>query len=310
MSLSKKYFTTREWGFGSNIVNFLKSAFFCDKKGYNLILQDRNNSIGNDYSLFSVIELPLFINRSDTQAIIPIENFKTLAKFNLYGQYSWMDKLKYSFFYMANVKKALFLNNFNADAEINDFFLQNYEGSNMLAYWRYGPELKCIFEKYDDDFGYKNYVPDISLQIRGGDKIAEAFDHGVKSAVVDDYLRACSFEIEQLNKPAIEIYLMTDTYSYFVYFRNLIKIKYPHVFVRSLADPKQEGYQQGDFNNLDKQIKINAFHFFLYEMEMLRKSPICIGSFGSNIFYLASLIKYNPEYKFLSVDLSLESSFL
>lgn len=313
ITAKKKYFTTRPWGFGSNIVNYLKSALFCDLKALKLILQDRNNTISNQYELFSVVKLPPFVTRTNTKIIVPIEDLKTCAKFILYSNYTVVNKFYYSVIYLFGLRNSMFLKNFNFDKEINLFFLENhtqYTGDRMLKYWQYTDDMKSVFSRYDGIYGYIDYAPDIAIQIRGGDKVQESLTEGVKIASIDSYLDICSDYILKCAKEHINIYVMTDTYSYFIKVKENIELNHSNVTVRSMVTPDQQGYQQADFNSLDIEQKKESYHFFLYELEMLRKSPICVGSFNSNIFYLASLIRYRTSSEYVSVDADVLKSFL
>lgn len=312
-NIRKKYFSTRQWGFGSNIVNFLKCATYCKKNNYKLILQDKNNSIGSDFELFSVIELPTFVHRSTEIAYIPINSFNTLVKFNKRNDYNLTQKLYYSFCYVTGKKSGIFIGNFNRDKKIQSFFKYNYTkyvANFFLECWKYNDTTKAIFSQYDIDFNLTNYTPDISIQIRGGDKVSESLRRGVTPALIEDYYKILSEEIEKINHQTVNVYVMTDTYSFFEIIKERVEAVYPNVILRSLVKPKSEGYIQEDFNALDVQIKINSYYFFLYELEMLRKSQLCIGSYASNIFYLASLITYLKNSKFISVDVGFEKSFL
>ncbi|MFV7234927.1 hypothetical protein [Flavobacterium sp. ZB4R12] len=313
MSVKNKYFCTREWGFGSNIVNYLKSAMFCHQNNYNLILQDRNNSIGKEFNLFSVIELPDFIQRTNIIITIPVENFKSLVKFNLFGKYTRREKVLYSFCYLTGMKSGFFIKNFNLDSEINSFFSSNYikyAENSMKVCWKYNFEIKDVFKKFEQDFKCQDFQPNLSIQIRGGDKIEESLSQGVKPALVDNYLDICLDELKKIDKTNVKIYVMTDTYSYFKLIKERLEVFYPNADIRSFANPNQEGYLQADFNDLEIDTKIDSYYFFLYELEMLRKAPVCVGSFNSNIFYLASLIRYEQTSTFISVDSTFENSFL
>lgn len=309
----EKYFSTRQWGFGSNIVNYLKCVTYCDKNNYKLILQDQNNSIGSEFELFSVIELPTFVHRSKEIAYIPINSFDTFVKFNKRSDYNLTEKLYYSFCYVTGKKSGIFIKNFNRDKKIQFFFKCNYTkyvANSFLEYWKYNETAKAIFAQYDTDFNLTNYTPDISIQIRGGDKVSESLRRGVTPALIEDYFEIFSEEIQKINTKVINVYVMTDTYSFFKIIKERLEVVYPNVILRSLVKPECEGYIQEDFNVLDKQIKINSYYFFLYELEILRKSQLCIGSYASNIFYLASLITYLKNSKFISVDVKFEESFL
>lgn len=311
--MKKKYFTTRQWGFGSNIVNFLKSALFCEQNGYELVLQDKYNTIGSDYNLFSVIEIPGFVKRTNNDTVIPIEDLKSLVKFNLYGKLPYYKKMYYSLWYVSGMNSEIFIKNFNHDQEINSYFISNYKkhiGGNLLTCWKYTEEIKNVFRKYDEEYKFENYHPDLAIQIRGGDKIEELRVLGVNKSSIDDYLKICFEELAKIEKFEISVYVMTDTFSFFQVIRDKIIAIYPNADVRSLADPSQEGYSQTNFEGLDRNVKISAYYFFLYELEMLRKARVCVGSFNSNIFYLASLIRYDKESKFISVDTTVKNSFL
>lgn len=300
-------------GFWKHIVNYLKCATYCDKNNYKLILQDQNNSIGSEFELFSVIELPTFVHRSKEIAYIPINSFDTFVKFNKRSDYNLTEKIYYSFCYVTGKKLGIFIKNFNRDKKIQSFFKCNYTkyvANSFLEYWKYNETTKAIFAQYDTDFNLKNYTPDISIQIRGGDKVSESLRRGVTPALIEDYFEIFSEEIEKIHTKVVNVYVMTDTYSFFKIIKERLEVVYPNVILRSLVKSECEGYIQEDFNVLDKQIKINSYYFFLYELEILRKSQLCIGSYASNIFYLASLITYLKNSKFISVDVEFEESFL
>jgi len=311
--LREKYFSTRQWGFGSNIVNYLKFATFCDKNNYKLILQDQNNSIGIDFELFSVIKLPIFVHRSKEIAYIPIHSFNTFIKFNKRSDYNLSEKIHYSYCYLTGKKPGIFIKNFNRDKKIQSFFKYNYANyvaNSFLEYWTYNETIKDVFAQYDIDFDFQNYIPDISIQIRGGDKVSESLRRGVTPALIEDYLSVCSDEIDKINNPIVNVYVMTDTYFFFKTMKERLEAVYPNVIIRSLVKTENDGYIQENFNALDKKTKINSYYFFLYELEILRKSRLCIGSYASNIFYLVSLITYMKDNKFISVDVEFEDSFL
>ncbi|MFT6689218.1 MAG: hypothetical protein ACJAX7_002250 [Saprospiraceae bacterium] len=313
MSVKKKYFCTREWGFGSNIVNYLKSALFCHQNNYELILQDRHNSIGKEFELFSVIELPVFVNRTKTKTTIPVEDVKTFVKFNISEKYSIREKFLYSFFYLTGFKSRFFIKNFNHDSEINSFFSSNYSKSgenSMKLCWKYNSKTNDIFKNLEQDFNCQDFQPNLSIQIRGGDKIEESLILGVKHALVDDYLIICVEELKKIDKANVKVYVMTDTYSYFKLIKERLEEFYPNADIRSFANPNQEGHLQADFNALGIKTKIDSYYFFLFELEMLRKATVCVGSFNSNIFYLGSLIRYEQTNAFISVDSTFENSFL
>jgi hypothetical protein len=311
--IKEKYFSTRQWGFGSNIVNYLKFSFYCDKNNYKLILQDQNNSIGSDFELFSVIKLPSFIHRSKEIAYIPIYSVNTFIKFNKRSDYKLSEKIYYSYCFITGKNKGIFIKNFNRDKKVQSFFRNNYASSvanSFLRYWSYNEIIKAVFAQYDIDFDCENYTPDISIQIRGGDKISESLRRGVTPALMEDYLNVCIAGIDKINHPIVNVYVMTDTYSFFKIIKKRLEAVYPTVIVRSFVKSEHEGYIQEKFNTLDKQTKINSYYFFLYELEILRRSHLCIGSYASNIFYLASLITYLKDSKFISVDVEFENSFL
>ncbi|AWG21432.1 hypothetical protein FFWV33_07750 [Flavobacterium faecale] len=286
---------------------------FCYHNDYNLILQDRYNSIGKEFNLFSVVELPNFIERTNITQIIPVDDFKSLVKFNLYGNFTLIDKISYSFFYLTGLKSNHFIKNFNFDKDINSFFLSNYNKVNensLEIYWKYTLDTKNIFKQFERDLCCQDFIPDLSIQIRGGDKVEESLTLGRTPSSVEQYLEICFDEIKKSGNDNLNIYIMTDTYSYFQIIKNRLLAVYPNIDIRSFVSSDQEGHLQSDFNSLDNSVKINSYYFFLYELEMLRKASICIGSFNSNIFYLGFLIRYQKNNKFISVDTTFENSFL
>jgi hypothetical protein len=307
------YFTTRKWGFGSNIVNYLKAALFCSETERQLVLQDRNNTISEDFELFSVVQLPHWIKRTNSIVIIPIENLKTLVKFILNKDYSLYDRVTYSLVYWLGRKKEIFLNDFNSNRAIKTFFAEEYKrhvGGKFLELWRYTSEVTEIFNGWDKTLSLEGYKPDIAIQIRGGDKVLEIENESSYASPIDKYIDVCIKELNNLEIEAPEIYIMTDTHSYFLEIKRKMKALLPNAKLRSCVKEDQGGYFQQNFNDSDLNSKIEQYHFFLYELEFLRKSKVSIGSYYSNIFYLASLLPYKKSTKFISVDISFEKSYL
>lgn len=306
-------FTTRKWGFGSNILNFIKIAFYCNHNGLTLNLQDRNNTIGVGFSLFSVVELPEFIKVISGDIVVPIENVKSLIKYILYDSSRLPIKLKYSLWYLTHYRRELFLSKFNSDKSVNSFFSENYKkfsGIGFSKYWRYTEKTISIFRDYDQNFGLESFTPDISVQVRGGDKLLEISEMGFENSLIDQYLEATILAVSQSQKVTLNIYIMTDTYSYFIYLKDRLLMLYPYLQIKSLAKDHQEGYSQDNFNVLNKQAKIDAYYLFLYELEKLRIAKVCVGSYTSNIYYLASLIKYDATNEFINVGKNLEDVYL
>jgi len=313
MSDKHKYFCCREWGFGSNIVNYLRTAFFCYKNNYYLILQDRNNSIGPEFCLFSVINLPEFIHRTTITKTIPIYNFKSLFKFNLNTKYSLFDKLFFTFCYLIGFKSEFFIKNFNTDQIINSYFSENFNKNNINTIsnlWDYSLETKKIFQKFEEELKCEDFVPDLSIQIRGGDKLGELKVKGQKISSINIYVDTCLNELKKMSIKYPKIYIMTDTNSYFQFIKSSLLETFPNSDIRSFVSPKQEGHIQSHFNDLDIKQKINLYYLFLFELDMLRKASIVIGSYNSNIFYLAFLIRNKVTNHFISVDTTFENSFL
>lgn len=308
------YFTTRPWGFGSNIVNFLKSAAYCAYNNYDLIFQDRNNSISEDFKLFSPINLRNNIIRNKMVKTYPIYNWKTYLKFLINDQFSVNIRIKYAVFYIFNFEADIFMKNFNFNNKINSSFFKNisiYRGAFLNTLWSYNEETFKIFKGLDLKYDLIDYKPDISIQIRGGDKINERTEQGHQgNIIIDNYLRYLLKELSLINKDIPKIYIMTDTYSYYTSIAEKVLTLYPNAELKTLANNQQQGYHQEIFNELSVNEKIESYYFFLYEIEFLRKSKTCIGSFTSNIFYLTYLIPYLIESKFVSVDSTLENSFL
>ena len=147
------------------------------------------------------------------------------------------------------------------------------------------------------------------MQIRGGDKNKERIEQGFSENNLDLYYDLLVKKIIEFENKPIKVYLMTDTFYYFKIIKERLMILFPQVELRSLVKENHEGYDQNSFNNLDAITKINNYYFFLYELEILKSSKICIGSFNSNIFYLA-YITGNPENNFFSVDSSFDNNFL
>ena len=313
MTQKKKYFTTRKWGFGSNIVNFIKSAAYCFDNQKQLVLQDRYNTISNKFLLFSPIVLPSHVIRNTKENVIPVDNLKSLVKFIISREFSLRDKLKYSFFYCFNIESEQFIKNFNLDKEVNLVFNQKinqYRESVINKIWIYTDSTIKVFKEFDVKYDWIYYNPDLCIQIRGGDKIKETIEQGRSPVLLKEYFDLTLTELKTLSKPNPQIYVMTDTYSYYINIKDQILAHYPDACIRTLAKKNHEGYQQEEFNGLDLEKKMEAYYFFLYELEFLRKTSICIGSFNSNIFYLAFLISYNTTNKYISVDSTIEDNFL
>ena len=311
--MKKKYFCTRKWGFGSNILNYYKYAFFCHHHNIRLILQDGYNVIGNNFELFSVVKLPQLIERSNAKMVIPIEDYKSLFKFILFGNYKINEKILYSFSFIFGMKSELFLNHFNTDVKVNDFFLKNYRknrSESLNICWNYNSLIKDIFDTYNTTYSMHDFIPDLAIQIRGGDKIEEVNRCGLFNASLDTYVSICINRIKDLNLENAKVYVMTDTFTYYAEIKSQIQSLYPLADIRSFVKKTSTGYCQEDFDNLDYSSKLESYYFFLYELEFLRKAATCIGSYNSNIFYLASTISYESSNIFIPVDTLMHESFL
>ncbi len=180
----------------------------------------------------------------------------------------------------------------------------------MVNLWDYSFETKRIFKKFEKDLKCDDFVPDLSVQIRGGDKFGELLAKGQKISSINNYLDICLNELTKTGIKNPKIYIMTDTYSYFHLIKSRLLKIFPKSDIRSFVSPEQEGNIQSHFNDLDFKRKINLYYLFLFELEMLIRAPIVIGSYNSNIFYLAFLIRLKVTNHFVSVDTTFQNSFL
>lgn len=127
----------------------------------------------------------------------------------------------------------------------------------------------------------------LSVHIRLGDKVRE------RSLIsINDYID----EISQTN--LMDVFVLTDDYDIVLRLQHLM----PERHFYSFCDPKQHGYDNQKFLDLNSDERENQLIILLSSIEVMRRSSFFIGTYSSNPSLFLSMCLGKEQVKCLDYD--------
>lgn len=131
---------------------------------------------------------------------------------------------------------------------------------------------------------------DYGIHIRTGDKITTG---EMKAISLDSYVQATKEYQRRWGKSTLAIYIMTDSVNALMNFKQKADSSWT---IYNLPSPiqNQNGHIQSNFNSFRSEIKMEAFHHFLTEIQILKDSSAILCTFSSNIGRFIRLLTDSP----------------